>query len=245
MLKVDIINEAYQELRISGLTTQPTPSELEYALTKLESMASEWQDIRNICANYNIENDPDPNSDAGIKEGYRQAFATNLAMRLIAAFGKQVPPSLLGQASQSFSGLSTATAVIRETQYPERQPIGSGNSLRYNRWRRFYRQNPRAPIGCDTQQITQGEINDYQLNLVDYLEDGESIDSYSYEASPKISVLSESLSGLIWSYKAEANEKAEQLERIQFTVVTDIGREQTFTVNFDVTPLPNITTQGS
>ncbi|MAF43433.1 MAG: hypothetical protein CMI54_04590 [Parcubacteria group bacterium] len=245
MLKIDLINEAYQEIRISGLTTQPLPSELEYALTKLESMASEWEDVRNICVNYNFENEPDPNSEAGIKLGYRQAFATNLASRLIASFGKTPSPALITQASQSFAGLSTATAVVRETQYPERQPVGSGNSLRYNRWRRFYRQNPRAPIDCDTQQITQGEINDYQLNLVDYLEDGETVESYTYEASPKISVISESLSGLIWSYRAEAAETAEQLERIQLTVVTDIGREQTFTINFNVAPLPNITRQGS
>ena len=243
MLKVDIINDAYAEMRISGLTTQPTPKELDYALNKLENMAAEWQDIRNICVNYNLEDSPDPNSESGIVRGYQQAFSTNLAMRLLSAFGKQVPPSLLGQASQSFSGISTATATVRETQYPERQPIGSGNSLRYNRWRRFYRQNPRAPIDCETQQITQGEINDYQLNLSNYLEDGETVSSYSYEVSPKISVLSESLSTDIWSYRAQASDQAEQLERIQLTVNTDTGREQTFTINFNVAPLPNITRQ--
>lgn len=240
MLKIDIINEAYKEIRISGLTRQPSPKELEYALIKLDSMASEWQDVRNICVNYNIENDPDPNSEAGIKEGYRQTFATNLAMRVISAFGKVASPYLMGQASQSFSGLSTATAIVRETQYPERQPIGSGNSMRYSRWHRFYQKNPLAPIDCETQQITQGEISNYQLNLIDYLDDGETVDSYSFETSSKISVTEDDFSGLIWSYQAQAASNAGRLQRILFTVVTDLGRKQTFTINFNVTELPNI-----
>ena len=241
MLKVDIINDAYAEMRMSGLTTQPTPKELEYALNKLDSMAAEWEKIRNICVGYNLENEPDPNSESGIVLGYKQAFSTNLAVRLLSAFGKQPSPFLVGQASQSFSGISTATGIVRETQYPERQPIGSGNSLRYNRWRRFYRKNPRAPIDCETQQITQDEINDYQLNLANYLEDGETVDNYSYKLSPKISVLSENLSAGIWSYRVQAAVNAEQLERIQLTVSTSTGREQTFTINFNVSPLPQLT----
>ncbi len=241
MLKIDIIHDAYSEIRISGLTTNATPKELEYALIKLESMAAEWEDVRNVCVNYNLENEPDPNSGSGIKIGYRQAFSTNLAVRLISSFGKQVPPSLYGQAAQSFSGMSTSTAVVRETQYPERQPIGSGNSLRFNRWRRFYRKNPRAPIDCETEQINQGEINNYQLNLENYLDDGEEIDSYTFEVSPKIYIVQESLSLGIWSYQARADEKANQLEIVQFKLTTDFGREQVFTINFNVTPVLEIT----
>jgi hypothetical protein len=204
-------------------------------------MAAEWRETRNLCLGYNFQDIPDPADETGFVLGYRQLFSTNLAVRLLAAFGKAPPPTLMAQASQSYSAASTANATVRETQYPERQPVGSGNTLRLNRWRRFYQKYPLPPINCETQNITQEQIEDYQLNLSDYLDDGEAVSTYTYETSSKISVVSESLSAEIWSYRAEAAEDANRLERIQLKVETDAGREQTFTINFDVTPLPKIT----
>ncbi len=40
-LKVDILNDAYSKIRISGLTVTPTPPDLELSLNRLESMMSE------------------------------------------------------------------------------------------------------------------------------------------------------------------------------------------------------------
>lgn len=241
MLKVEIINDAYTEMRISGLTSKPTPSELEYALRKLEYMAAEWEANRNVCVGYNLEEGgADPNSESGISFANGQAFSTNLAMRLIAAFGKQIPPSLAAQASQSYSAMSTVNAVVRETQYPERQPTGSGNTLRFFRWARFYRKQPLAPISCETEQITQGEINDYTLDLSSYLDDNETVDSYTYKVSEHLTLISESLTDEVWSYRLEASDNANSLERVRFTVVTDMGREQTFTIDFNVAEVPPV-----
>jgi hypothetical protein len=40
--KGDIVNDAYEEMRISGLTTQPGPEDVRFAVRKLEGMAGMW-----------------------------------------------------------------------------------------------------------------------------------------------------------------------------------------------------------
>ena len=71
--KVDIILGAYSQLRISGITRSPTPEDLETALCRLENMAAEWDTV-GTSVGYNFEDEPDPNSNSGIKRGYRHAF---------------------------------------------------------------------------------------------------------------------------------------------------------------------------
>ena len=135
--KIDIINGAYSQLRISGLTVQATPEDIEVALGRLEDMASEWASI-DINVGYFFEDEPDPDSIFGVPRAYKQAFETNLAVNLIPDFTKPVPQELRARASASYSTMLSATAQTCQVQYPSRQPRGSGNTFRYNRWRRFY-----------------------------------------------------------------------------------------------------------
>ena len=72
-LKGDIINEAYALIRISGITSQPTPEELEKALDRLESMAEEFFG-RNINVNYAFEDEPDPNTPHTMARKYWYGF---------------------------------------------------------------------------------------------------------------------------------------------------------------------------
>ncbi len=141
ILKVDILNEALEELRIRGITVDPTPEEHDLALRRLEAMAAQW-DARTIRAGYLFEDEPDPNTEAGIDIAHQSAFALNLAVRLVPAFNKQVPIELKDLARGALSDLSRATFVPKRTNWPTRHPVGSGN-LRSGRWRRFY------PVMCD------------------------------------------------------------------------------------------------
>ncbi|KZX80625.1 hypothetical protein A3717_39370, partial [Alcanivorax sp. HI0013] len=152
--KVDIILGAYSQLRISGITRSPTPEDLETALCRLENMAAEWDTV-GTSAGYNFEDEPDPNSNSGIIRGYRNAFETNLAVRLIPDFNKTVPASLMMQASQSLSNLFARAAMqrVRGVQYPDRQPTGSGNNIRVGRWARFYSKPIEAPRASTTQRM--------------------------------------------------------------------------------------------
>lgn len=107
--KIDLINMAFEHLRISGITTQAVPEEIQFALSLLERMAAELQE-RNIVLGYNFEDVPDVNSDAGIELWAANGIETNLAARMAASFGKTISNELALMARQSMSNLSSRTA---------------------------------------------------------------------------------------------------------------------------------------
>lgn len=153
--KGDIVNGAYEELRISGLTVDPSPSENAKALKKLEAMANEFFK-RNVCAGYNFEEEPDLNTESGIPPEYQNSFELCLAYRLISTFGKgQSPdPILLKNQRAAFSYLSSSTAVVKVVQPSPRSPVGSGNTLWRQRYNRFYKALV-DNTSCDTIEFTQ------------------------------------------------------------------------------------------
>lgn len=236
-LKVDLITDAYSQLRISGLTVDPTNEDLEVALMRLEDMAAEF-DSRNISVGYNFELNPDPNSDANVPREFKYAFATNLAIRLIADFNKQVPQMLLSMATQALSNMSARAAAmrVRQTEYPRRQPRGSGSTLRYNRWQRFYRDPLRAPVGSD--ELNIGEINDYKEDFSDYLIGDESIDSFTITADPGLTIVSSSNDTPVISYRLQgtsrAENRAQSLYQVTITVTTSTGRVSEQVIPFNV-----------
>jgi hypothetical protein len=237
--KVDAIIDAYSQLTISGITVDPTPEDLELALDRLEGMASEWA-TRNICDYYNFEDEPDPNSLTNVKRGYKQAFATNLAVRLIPDFKKTVPDVLFKQATQSLSNLSGRSAMerINGVPYPTRQPRGSGNTLRYNRWNRFYRNQNVSPNSCATNRMVIGDINDYVEHYDAYLNDGEVIDSFSIILDPGLRLISSSNTDNEIEYRIEARTGDTNQGNQQLTIVmdTDSGRRETRYVFFNLIP---------
>jgi hypothetical protein len=228
--KANLINDAYSQMRISGLTVNPTPSDNELALGRLEGMAAEFES-RGMCANYNFTEEPDPADESGITLAYRHAFSSCLAVRLV-DFGKPVPMELAMQASQAASNLSAQTFQLRPTQYPSRQPVGSGNTLRTNMWQKFYQPSPQAPQDCATNYMTVTNVNDFSESWEDYLNDGETIDSYTKEVSNGLSVESESISSPFINYRIKA--LAAGFQAIEFTVLTSDGRVNVRQVNFEV-----------
>lgn len=240
ILKGDIVLAAYADMRISGLTVDPTPEDMELGISKLESMASEIENTRNVCVGYFYEEYPDPNTESGIPFHFKHAFVSALVVRLVSAFGKVLTPEQIGQAQQAMSAMLSKTITVRPTQYPERQARGHGNDLRYNRWQHFYRRLALAPISCETQEISQSEINDYSLDLSEYLSTNETVSVYSYESSDGLTIISESLSADLWVYRVEASKDAFALNRVQLKIETSEGRKQTFTINFNVIPVVEV-----
>lgn len=216
--KVDFIKDAYSQLRISGITVEPTPDDLELALMRLEAMAAQWEG-RNICANYNFEDQPDPNSETNVDRKFAQAFSTNLALRLVPDFGKTPSQVLASQASASLSYISSATALnpLNEVPYPSRQPVGSGNSLRYYRWWRFYHQFEGAPNNCDTNLMTVGDVNDYVETYDTYLQDNEYIASYAMTVSPGLELMEDETDGNKITYRIKAVSDAQGNDQQRFT----------------------------
>lgn len=244
-LKVDFISDAYSQLRISGITVDANPEELEVALTRLEDTAAEWFS-RNICAGYNFEDEPDPNSDSGVPRAFWQAFSTNLAIRLIPDFNKEVPQALIQAARQSLSNLSARSAAdrLKQVEYSSRQPRGSGNTLRYNRWNRFYRTQDVPPDSCDTNQITIGDTDDYVAHFDSYLDGGEAIIGFTIEADSGLTVNSSSLASPDINYRVtgKSNATLGNHQRVKIVIGTDTGRVKTRYVDFDITSQDSVGT---
>jgi hypothetical protein len=239
-LKVDFVNGAYKRARISGLTKSPTPEELETGLDILETMASEFQE-RNICTGYNFEDTPDLNSVHNVERKYWNAYETNLAARLWSDFygDKPIPPTLVANMRQAFSLLSSSTAQVRSTQYPSRQPIGSGNNLRRYSWRQYYSPVAEAPISCATNKMIVDNVDDFVEHFDAYLNDGEVISSYTIEADTGLTIVSSSNATPDINYRIRADgtssEELNTLFQVKIVVTTDDSRVETRLINFELT----------
>lgn len=236
-LKSDIINTAYTHLIISGITSDPTPEETDFALEVLEDMAHEF-DARNICTGYNFQDEPDVNDESGLERQYFNAYKTNLAIRLISAFGKQVPPMLLAQANQSLSSMSARTAKVRQVSYQTRMPRGSGSTLRFNRWRRFFRDPAEAPQSCATNNLQIDEVNDYREDFGAYLRDFEYIESYTIESTDGLEIEESTNDDNIVYYRVKAlstSETNSAYQLVRITITTTDQRIEKREINFNVT----------
>lgn len=234
-LKGDIINAAYSRARISGLTTQPTPEDLETALDRLEDMAAMWGE--KICTGYFFEDEPDPNTPHGLKRSYLTAFKSNLAINLLSDFGKTPHPTLVSEASGSLSSLFSACATTRQVNYPSRMPVGGGNQLR-TRWKNFFPDVQEAPIECETQRMAEGDISDYVESFNSYLRQDETLDSYTITADSGLTILSSSLESPNVLYRIEADEKdsTSGMKTFEVTIVgtSSTGRVETRVIIFEV-----------
>jgi len=170
--KIDLVNDAYAQLRISGLTVVPGASENVLALNRLENMMAEFL-AAGIAVDYVEEDVPVATTEHKVNRKYWQAIAVNLAFRLCLDFGKQPTPLLLSLQRGGYSFLLSSTANNVVTQYPSRFPTGSGN---YNILGGIYFSPSSAAAtaaaaattskcGITTLNLT----DDYQLALTDLL----------------------------------------------------------------------------
>ena len=234
-LKSGIINDAFSQLRISGLTVIASPKNNETALSRLEDMAEELEG-RNICMGYNFEEAPDPNSQMGTAKKFNYMFKTNLALRLAADFGKMIPPSLAAMASQSMSSVSSMVAAenIRQVQPSRRSPLGSGNH-RNTRYRRYQYPDPLPPNQCATNKLLVGNTQDYVETFDTYL-GNETIDSFEITADAGIAIVSSSNTDTAVSYRINAIDNSTQgiWQQVKITVMTNTARIETRLINFEV-----------
>lgn len=164
-------------------------------------MASEYLG-RNICVGYNFEDDPDTSSRHNLDRKFWYAFETNLAIRLISDFGKEIPQMLAMQSQSSFSFLSMATVNPQMLQYPSRMPIGRGNKYYHRPWRYY-------PVfeyeeSC-TPNLTIGNTTSYTESFASWLADLEEITSVTVESSGDgLEVIDYAIDGNIVTYDVEA-----------------------------------------
>jgi hypothetical protein len=231
-LKIDIINGAYSQMRVSGLTVNPSANDLVLALRRLEGLANELEG-RNVCTGYYFEEDPDVNSPCGLDSKYWYAFECILAMRLVPDFGKgsNPDPILFKNASAGMSFLYSSTANPRQIQYPRRQSLGAGNALR--RFNKFYTPIPEAPNTCATNRMIVGDIDDFVEHFESYLISPEIIDSYTIEADTGLTIVSDSLTTPDVFYRIQADSVG--VFKVKIVATTDDGRIITRIIYFELT----------
>lgn len=237
-LKVEIINEAYSRGRVSGLTSSPTPGDLTLALRRLESMMAQWEE-KNICVGYNFEDDPGLQSLHNVKRSYWDAMETALAMRLLGDFGKQPTPLLILNAKGAYATLLSGTAMTGMVQYPNRQPVGSGNDLRRNRFRRFYRPSSSAPNDCEvTTRMFVGDIDNFTEHFDAWLGQGETVVSYTIETErpSNLFISADALVTPDVNYTVEA--KASGTYTVVIVATSSLGRVITRVLYFQLTKAP-------
>ena len=236
--KGDILNRAFSALRISGITVDPSPEDLELALGKLENMAAEFNG-RNICTNYTFEDEPDPNTPHNMDRKFWHSYDVNLAVRLMPDYGKGAKPdvTLIRQASAGISFLSSATALVKEVQHPNRMPVGSGSIIGH-RWSRFFNTQNEAPNTCLTKTMYIGDITDFIEHFDSYLIDGEDIDSYTIEANTGITITADANNTPDINYTVQADGASDgsgiSLLYVKIVITTSDGRVETRIINFRI-----------
>ena len=235
MLKSDIINGAFSEMRISGLTVSPDPRDLELALRRLEQMMAEFQ-IRGICLGYNFQLTPDPSDETGVELYAQGMMDRNLAVRLIPAFNQTVPQTLFALANGSLSTISTKVHSdrLRQVQPPRRMPTGSGANRINRNWRRFETPQVFPPNECATNEITAGEINDYVESFQAYL-GTEAIVSFTIDADTGLTIVSSSNNSPLINYRVKADTGSVNpvFKQVKIVVTTNTGRINEVIVNFE------------
>lgn len=198
-------------------------------------MAAQWES-KNICTGYNFEDSPDVNSVHNVPREYWNAYETNLAFFILTDFGKEPSVTLAREQSSSFSALVSGTARVERVSHSRRQPLGSGN--RYNFHQKYYQPLNRAPNNCNTVRMKIGEIQTFTEHFDSYLQDSETVASYTITANDGLSIQSSSLStpDVNYTIKAEGTgTSTSEYLRLQIQATTSTGRIEIRTINFQVT----------
>jgi hypothetical protein len=233
--KVEHVNNAYIEMRISGLTKQPSPEDVSLGIDRLEDIAAELFS-RSVCFGYKFEDTPDPNSPSGVQRKHKRAIETALAMNLLASFGKTPHPSLVTDAGKYMASLVADTAIVREVLPSRRMPIGSGNN-RYNFYQRFYRTGEQVPPDCESNIMFKDDVGDFIEHFDAYLDDGETVVSYTLEADNGLFIVSQSLAtpDILYRVRADGSTTGvNQFLQVKIIATTSAGRVQTRVINFEI-----------
>ncbi len=235
--KADLINGAYSLMRISGITVIPSGEDLTLALTRLESMAAEFEG-RNIVTDYNFEENPQTSSLHNLERKFWYAYEANLAIRLLPDFGKQPTPVLITQQQAAYSFLVANTAPFREISYPTRMPRGLANSRRSLRWSRFYIPEAKAPLSAETMIMYIDDIKAFSESFTAYLDAGEVISSYTIEADDGLTIDADANATPFITYTIKATGLSSgssiALRQVKIVVTTSAGRIETRIINFSL-----------
>lgn len=135
--KGDLVRAALRKLGVASdaTLTDVDPQSIQDGVDDLESMMAEWyQDGKGIITGYvfsDDENPPAEGDDHGLRSSAVSAVFHNLACRIAPDYALEATAKILTSAKNGKELLYKQTAISRAKRYPypNRMPIGSGNSF--------------------------------------------------------------------------------------------------------------------
>jgi len=209
------------------------------ALEVFEDMMSFFES-KAISLGYNFEDVPDLNSQTGVSHEHNLMMKSNLGVKLSPDFGKEIPLALDMLASTTLSASVGAAAYenLTEVQYPNRMPLGSGNTLRNNQRHKFYRNFQVDPIDSRTNLMAAGNIEDYKESYHTFLS-GDTITTVVITESDGLIVSNQSTVDEDVLYRVEAKESqtSGSNQTVKIVLTTNSGRVENRVIKFSVTGL--------
>lgn len=188
--KIDIVDGAYQLMRISGITVQANPNEIVLAVQVLDDYNAELKPMMDTGYIQPIEyGQSDPNDFSGLTAEMAGPMKKLLAVQLVTFFGKEVPATLYRIAEDGMRSLEQLLVNVGDMQNPATLPIGSGNEYDY-RSDKFYRE---PNNNDDAENYYQNEVFQLPIDWSSWLADVYTLDSVTYEYDSGLIISNESL----------------------------------------------------
>lgn len=141
--KLQLIEQAYDELALAGYVFDLTPDELQSALRLMDGMLATWEG-KGVHLGYVMPATPDDsdiNGPSGLPDRANEAVYMNLAVRRAAGLGKALTAATQRAAREGYAALLVPLANPRPQQLPGTLPLGAGNRSPFG-FRRVYFPEP-------------------------------------------------------------------------------------------------------
>jgi len=143
-----VVLQAFRQAGVASYVFDLRPEELRDVVIELDQMLALWAS-RGINLGYNAGGDGDLDTDSGLAMADLSAVSQNLALTVCSMFGRQVPPTLMESAAQSYAGLLTKALMNVDASRANQGglPYGAGNRGRGFPAEVFIPADSTAPIG--------------------------------------------------------------------------------------------------
>lgn len=175
--KIQIVNGAFLEVRVSGITAGPAPEDIEIGLYALEDLMHSQR----LPIPYVFEDVPDPNTESGIPNEFCKAIQLKLADEVKWTYAKDIDRPKLATA---WSLMLNRLATIPELTPPRGMPMGRGNN-------RFVYHGDRFPgvaaVNPAAKTIGLNDLVYIDEDFSDYMQSGEVLSTVVKTVDPQLS----------------------------------------------------------
>lgn len=134
--KQQIVQWAFEDIRLAGYTFDHTPNELASMLARLDGLMREYR-LRNINVGYNHPKtigSSNLNDIAGFEDGLGLSIATLLAESFMDGMGKSYTPSFIAKKNRAWNFVYAYSATIPNRVYDKFTPRGAGQKFYNTLW---------------------------------------------------------------------------------------------------------------